>query len=206
MAEERVIVAGFGGQGILMLGKLLAHAGMMEGKQVTWLPSYGPEMRGGTANCNVIVSDEPIGSPIVTEATCVIAMNLPSLDRYESFAEPGGWLLVNQSLVPRAPARRDVQVLAVPAIDLAQEQGSPRVANVVMLGAYLALTRAVRPDSVIAAIEDVLGPAKQHLLGINRNALQAGMAAARTLHPNSDACSQTGPDRKPGIGQPARPG
>ena len=85
MAEERIIIAGFGGQGILMLGKLLAHAGMMEGKQVTWLPSYGPEMRGGTANCNVIVSDDPIGAPIVTEATCVIAMNLPSLDRFESF-------------------------------------------------------------------------------------------------------------------------
>ncbi len=178
MTEQRVIVAGFGGQGILMLGKLLAYAGMKEGRQVTWLPSYGPEMRGGTANCNVIISDDPIGAPTVTEATCVIAMNLPSLARFESFVEPGGWLLLNRSLVPQDPARRDIQVLAVPAGSLAQQHGSPRVANVVMLGAFLALTQAVGPASVAAAITDVLGPAKQHLLGLNLNALEAGRAFA----------------------------
>lgn len=178
MAEERIIIAGFGGQGILMLGKLLAYAGMTEGKQVSWLPAYGPEMRGGTANCNVIVSDELIGAPVVTEATCVIAMNLPSLDRFESSVQPGGWLLVNSSLIPRAPARHDVQILTIPVNELAQQQGSPRVANVVMLGAYLALSQAVKKTSVIAAIQDVLGPGKQHLLGINLNALEAGMAFA----------------------------
>ncbi|MFA5058804.1 MAG: 2-oxoacid:acceptor oxidoreductase family protein, partial [Opitutaceae bacterium] len=143
MTEERIIIAGFGGQGVLMIGKLLAHAGMMEGKNVTWLPAYGPEMRGGTANCNVIISDDIIGAPIVTEATCVIAMNLPSLDRFESFVRPGGWLLANSSLIPRTPVRRDVQTLAIPVNDLAQEQGSPKVANVVMLGAYLAVTPVV---------------------------------------------------------------
>ncbi len=178
MTEARIIVGGFGGQGILMLGKLLAHAGMMEGKQVTWLPSYGPEMRGGTANCNVIISDEPIGSPIVTEATCVIAMNLPSLDRFAAFVQPGGWLLFNRSLIPANPARADVQVLAVPATELAQVQGSPRVANVVMLGALLALTRAVREESIVAAITGVLGRGKQHLLDINLRALEAGRASA----------------------------
>jgi 2-oxoglutarate ferredoxin oxidoreductase subunit gamma len=178
MAEERIIVAGFGGQGILMIGKLLAHAGMMEGKQVTWLPAYGPEMRGGTANCNVIISDVLIGAPIVTEATCVIAMNLPSLDRFESFVQPGGWLLLNSSLIPQVPTRHDVQILTIPVNDLARQQGSLRVANVVMLGAYLALTQAVRKESAIAAIEDVLGPGKRHLLGINLNALEAGMAFA----------------------------
>jgi 2-oxoglutarate ferredoxin oxidoreductase subunit gamma len=178
MTEARIIVAGFGGQGILMIGKLLAHAGMMEGKQVTWLPSYGPEMRGGTANCNVIISDELIGAPIVTEATCVIAMNLPSLDRFESAVQPGGWLLLNSSLVPRAPARHDVQVLAIPVNELAQQQGSPRVANVVMLGVYLALSQAVQKASIVAAIEDVLGPGKKHLLGINLSALDAGIAFA----------------------------
>ena len=184
MTEERVIVAGFGGQGILMLGKLLAHAGMMEGKQVTWLPSYGPEMRGGTANCNVIISDEPIGSPIVTEATAVIAMNLPSLERFAAFVQPGGWLLLNRSLIPAAPARADVQVLAVPATELAQQQGSPRVANVVMLGALLALTHAVRHESIVAAITGVLGRSKQHLLDINLHALEAGMTcAAKTPAP-----------------------
>ncbi len=174
--EERIIVAGFGGQGVLMLGKLLAEAGMSEGRHVTWLPSYGPEMRGGTANCNVIIADRPIGAPIVTEATCVIAMNRPSLDRFESAAVPGGWLLLNRSLVPQDPSRRDVRVLAVPATALAQAQGSPRVANVVMLGAYLALTQAVRQESVAAAIGELLGPSRQHLLKINLNALQAGLA------------------------------
>jgi 2-oxoglutarate ferredoxin oxidoreductase subunit gamma len=178
MAEERIIVAGFGGQGILMIGKLLAHAGMMEGKQVTWLPSYGPEMRGGTANCNVIISDAVIGAPIVTEATCVIAMNLPSLDRFASAVQPGGWLLLNSSLIPRWPARSDLQILPIPVNEIAQRQGSTRVANVVMLGACLALTRTVQKASIIAAIEDVLGPGKQHLLAINLNALEAGLAFA----------------------------
>lgn len=178
MTEARVIIAGFGGQGILMIGKLLAHAGMMEGKQVTWLPSYGPEMRGGTANCNVIISDELIGAPIVTEATCVIAMNLPSLDRFESSVQPGGWLLLNSSLIPRSATRPDVQSLAIPVNELAQQQGSQRVANVVMLGAFIALTQAVRKASIIEAIEDVLGPGKQHLLGFNLKALDAGMAFA----------------------------
>ncbi len=181
MAEERIIIAGFGGQGVLMLGKLLAQAGMLENKQVTWLPSYGPEMRGGTANCHVIISDACIGTPIVTEATGVIAMNLPSLDRYESSVQPGGWLLLNSSLVPRVPSRGDVRVLPIPANEIAQQQGSQRVANVVMLGACLALARPVQKASVVAAIEDVLGHGKQHLLSINLNTLEAGLAFAHQV-------------------------
>ncbi len=181
MAEHRIIIAGFGGQGVLMLGKLLAHAGMTEGRNVSWLPSYGPEMRGGTANCNVILSDELIGAPIVTEATCVIAMNLPSLDRFEALVVPAGWLLVNRSLVPRAPVRTDVQVLSIPVNEIAQQQGSPKVANVVMLGAYLALSGAVQKESVVEAIREVLGPTKQHLLQINLNALEAGRAFAANV-------------------------
>ena len=178
MTEERIIVAGFGGQGILMIGKLLAHAGMIEGRQVTWLPSYGPEMRGGTANCHVIISETMIGAPIVTEATGLIAMNLPSLDRFESSVQPGGWLLVNSSLVPRAPTRRDLRILPIPVNEIAQQQGSQRVANVVMLGACLALAHPVQKASIVAAIEDVLGHGKQHLLSINLNALEAGLAFA----------------------------
>ncbi len=181
MAEERIIIAGFGGQGVLMLGKLLAEAGMNEGKQVTWLPSYGPEMRGGTANCNVIISDEAIGAPIVTEATGLIAMNLPSLDRFESSVLPGGWLLLNSSLIPRAPSRRDLRVLSIPANDIAQRQGSPKVANVVLLGACLALCNPVQKASVASAIEEVLGKTRQHLLSINLNALEAGIEAAATV-------------------------
>jgi 2-oxoglutarate ferredoxin oxidoreductase subunit gamma len=178
MAEERIIIAGFGGQGVLMLGKLLAEAGMREGKQVTWLPSYGPEMRGGTANCHVIISDEPIGAPIVSEATGLIAMNLPSLDRFERDVQPGGWLLLNSSLIPRAPSRRDLRALPVPVNEIAQQQGSQRVANVVMLGACLSLCHPVQKASVVAAIEDVLGKTKKHLLDINLNALEAGLRFA----------------------------
>jgi 2-oxoglutarate ferredoxin oxidoreductase subunit gamma len=178
MIEQRIIIAGFGGQGILMIGKLLAHAGMIDGRNVTWLPSYGPEMRGGTANCNVIISEDIIGAPIVTEATCVIAMNLPSLERFESFVQPGGHLLINSSLIPRHVARSDVQALELPVNEIAAQQGSPKVANVVMLGAYLALTGAVRKESVVEAIEDVLGTSKRHLLAINLNALEEGLKLA----------------------------
>lgn len=178
MAEERIIIAGFGGQGVLMLGKLLAAAGMAEGRQVTWLPSYGPEMRGGTANCHVIISDEEIGAPIVSEATGLIAMNLPSLDRFEASVVPGGWLLLNSSLVPRGPVRRDLRALTIPVNEIAQRQGSARVANVVMLGACLALCHPVGRTSVAAAIEEVLGAGKRHLLEINLNALEAGLAFA----------------------------
>ena len=178
MAEERIIIAGFGGQGVLMIGKLLAQAGMLEGKQVTWLPAYGPEMRGGTANCHVIISEASIGSPIVTEATGLIAMNLPSLDRFESSVQPGGWLLLNSSLIPRVPSRRDLRILPIPVTEIAQQQGSQRVANVVMLGACLALAQPVQKASIITAIEEVLGPSKQHLLAINLNALEAGLAFA----------------------------
>jgi 2-oxoglutarate ferredoxin oxidoreductase subunit gamma len=176
--EHRIIIAGFGGQGILMTGKLLAHAGMLEGRHVTWLPSYGPEMRGGTANCQVIVSDEAIGAPIVTEATCLLVMNLPSLDRFEPLAMPGAHVLLNRSLIPRTCSRTDLHVLDVAANEIAQRQGSPKVANVVMLGACLALTGVVRRESVVAAIEEVLGAGKRHLLAINLAALEEGMRLA----------------------------
>lgn len=177
MAEERIIISGFGGQGVLMIGKLLAQAGMTEGKQVTWLPSYGPEMRGGTANCNVILSNAIIGAPIVSEATCLIAMNLPSLDKFEHSVLPGGRILLNSSLIPRNSVRSDVQVLCIPVNEMASRQGSTKVANVVMLGAYIALSQTVQTDSVIAAIREVLG-SKQHLLTINLNALHDGIAFA----------------------------
>lgn len=134
---EQVIMAGFGGQGVMSMGQLLAYSGMLEGKNVSWLPSYGPEMRGGTANCNVIVSDDEIGSPIVTEATAVIAMNLPSLDKFEHSVMPGGTLIINSSLIERKCSRTDIDVFYIPANEIADELGNNRVANMVMLGAYL---------------------------------------------------------------------
>jgi len=178
MQEQRIIIAGFGGQGVLLIGKLLAGAGMDEGREVSWLPSYGPEMRGGTANCNVILSEELIGAPIVTEATCLIAMNLPSLDKFEGSLVPGGLLIYNSSIIPRAPVRRDIVPIAIPANEMATEQGSLKVANVVMLGAYLARTQAVRRESLEAVLQHALGEGKQHLFVINQRALDVGMAFA----------------------------
>jgi 2-oxoglutarate ferredoxin oxidoreductase subunit gamma len=175
MDAERIIIAGFGGQGVMMLGKLLAHAGMVEGRKVSWLPSYGPEMRGGTANCHVIISDQIIGAPIITAATCVIAMNLPSLDKFEAAVRAGGRLLLNSSLIPRTTTRQDVRALAIPVNDLASQQGSLKVANVVMLGAYIGLSQAVQKDTLIEVLKEILGSTKQHLLDINLNALEAGL-------------------------------
>ncbi|MGF7060524.1 2-oxoacid:acceptor oxidoreductase family protein [Brassicibacter mesophilus] len=177
--EERVIVAGFGGQGVMSMGQLLTYSGMIENKNVSWLPSYGPEMRGGTANCNVIVSDGLIGSPIVTEATTAIAMNRPSLDKFEKDVVSGGKLLINSSLIDKKAARDDVEVYYVPCNDIALELGNTKVANMVMLGAYLELTKAVKVDSIIEAFKKVFGESKAHLIPVNQNALEKGAEAVR---------------------------
>jgi len=171
---EQVIIAGFGGQGVMSMGQLLAYSGMLENKNVSWLPSYGPEMRGGTANCNVIISDEAIGSPIVTEATTVIAMNLPSLDKFEQAVKPGGLLFINSSLIERKSGRTDINVFYVPANEIADELGNGRVANMVMLGAYLKKTGVVKSESVIESLRKVLGPSKEHLIPVNEEALKKG--------------------------------
>ena len=133
---EQIILAGFGGQGVLLAGQIIAYAGMNEGKNVSWLPSYGPEMRGGTANCNVVVSDEEVGSPVVVEADCLIVMNRPSLEKYEKDLKPGGLLLLDSDLIEIEPTRTDIKVIKVPANSLAEQAGSIKAANMVMLGAY----------------------------------------------------------------------
>lgn len=183
MQEQRIIISGFGGQGVLLLGKLIATAGLREGRCVTWLPSYGPEMRGGTANCHVIVSEEPIGAPVVTEATCLVALNLPSLDKFEQALLPGGLLLYNRSMIPRGPRRSDLRTHPVGANELALELGSLKVANVVMLGALLGLTGLVGRDTAPAVLSEVLGASKQHLLDINLRALAAGYRSAEAATP-----------------------
>lgn len=175
MLNEKVIMAGFGGQGIMSMGQLLTYAGMLEGKQVSWLPSYGPEMRGGTANCNVIVSEGLIGSPIITnDATCAIVMNLPSLTKFEADVKAEGSLLINSSLIEEKAKRNDVKAYYIPANEIALELGNARVANMVMLGAYIKLTGAVKKESIINALKKVFGPAKSHLLPINEQALTKG--------------------------------
>jgi 2-oxoglutarate ferredoxin oxidoreductase subunit gamma len=180
MSTSRVICAGFGGQGVMSMGQLLTYAGMLEGKEVSWLPSYGPEMRGGTANCAVTVSDEPVGSPLIADdATCAIIMNLPSLDKFEKDVIPGGKLLINSSLIDKKVSRTDVDAYYVNANDLATELGNPKVVNMIMLGAYLELTKTVEIDSVLEAFKKVFGPSKEKFVPLNKEALLKGAAAVK---------------------------
>lgn len=172
--QERDIFAGFGGQGVLLMGQLLAQAALYEDKQVAWLPSYGPEMRGGTANCSVTISDKPVASPIIDNPTSLIVMNRPSLDKFEATVIPGGKIFVNSSIIDRKVERSDVETYYVDCSSIALELGNPKVANIVMLGAYIAATKCVEPESVIQALQHKLGEKKAHLIPLNREALSAG--------------------------------
>ncbi|GAA0700782.1 2-oxoacid:acceptor oxidoreductase family protein [Paraclostridium ghonii] len=181
MATERVICAGFGGQGVMSMGQLLTYAGMLESKEVSWLPSYGPEMRGGTANCSVTISDTPVGSPVITDdATCAIVMNLPSLDKFEKDVVPGGKILVNNSLIEKKVERTDLKAYYIPANELASELGNPRIANMIMLGAYLELNKCVEVDSVLEAFKKVFGPSKEKFVPLNKEALIKGAEAVKS--------------------------
>lgn len=171
---ENVLISGFGGQGVMSMGQMLCYGGMIEGREVSWLPSYGPEMRGGSAYCMVILSDAPIGSPVFSKAGCLMAMNLPSLDKFEGSITPGGKLLVNSSLIERKAARSDIDAYYIPANDIAGELGNGRVAGMVMLGAYLKLTGALKQESVLGALKKVLGEKKADLIPVNKEALERG--------------------------------
>ncbi|HID35680.1 MAG TPA: 2-oxoacid:ferredoxin oxidoreductase subunit gamma [Anaerolineae bacterium] len=177
--EHSVVFAGFGGQGVLFAGQLLAHAAADAGLHVTWIPSYGPEMRGGTANCTVVLGDEPIGSPLVRHPDGVVAMNLPSTDKYESLVKSGGVFIVNGSLVKRPSRREDIDVIVVPANEMAEELGSQRMANVVMLGALLASRDLLSLEAMEDALRRYLPERHAHLLEANIRALHAGAAFAR---------------------------
>jgi 2-oxoglutarate ferredoxin oxidoreductase subunit gamma len=177
--EERIIIAGFGGQGVMAIGQMLTYAGMIEGRKVSWLPSYGPEMRGGTANCNVIISDKPVGSPLVEEANSVIILNKPSLDKFEGNVIKGGNLFINTSLIDRKSTRDDINVYYIPANDIATELGNPKVTNMVMLGAYLEVTKVVSLESIYEAYGKVFGESKLNLLPINKEAMERGAKLIR---------------------------
>ncbi len=172
--QHEIIISGFGGQGTLYAGQLLAYAAMDEGKHVTWIPSYGPEMRGGTANCTVVISDDEIGAPTVLYPSAVLAMNLPSLDKYESLVAAGGTLVVNESMVNRRPERDDIQVLMVPANAIAQELGNERATNMVMLGALLANMDILPEGAVERALKTHTAERLQRFLPANIKALQRG--------------------------------
>lgn len=172
--QTEIIIAGFGGQGVLFAGQVLAYAAMDNGKEVTWIPSYGPEMRGGTANCTVIIADEEIGSPLVRSPRAVIAMNLPSLDKYETVVIEGGLLLVNSSIVDRPVERSDVQSVLLPANEIAESLGDKRMTNIVMVGALLSLLPVLPLDAIEAALQDHLPERHRKLLPLNFEALHAG--------------------------------
>jgi 2-oxoglutarate ferredoxin oxidoreductase subunit gamma len=177
--EERVVMAGFGGQGVMAIGQLLTYGGMVENKYVSWLPSYGPEMRGGTANCGVIVSDEPVGSPVVVDSTSAIVMNKPSLDKFENTIVKGGRLFINSSLIEQKAKRDDIDVYYIPANELADEIGNTRVANMVMLGAYLEASKVVDVESILEGFTKVFGEKRANLIPINRQALEKGAEVVR---------------------------
>lgn len=171
---QQFLLSGFGGQGILFVGKLLAYKGLTEEKQVSWLPSYGPEMRGGTASCGVILSDEPVGSPIVSHPTILVAMNLPSLDRYEDAVVPGGLIFADSSLIERKVKRTDVTTYYVPATRLASENGTPTLANMILLGKILSVLNEFNEESVNGALAKVISAKHADMLAVNRHAMDIG--------------------------------
>ena len=175
---HEIVLAGFGGQGILFLGKLVATAGMLEGKEVSWIPSYGPEMRGGTANCSVVVSDRRIGTPVVTHPNVLVAMNRPSLEKFEPKMAPQGFLLVNRTLIEIDHTRTDIAAAYVDITGIASNLGNPRLANVVALGALISRVPVVGKDAAVAALQKELSGKKAALLDLNVKALEAGAEAA----------------------------
>ncbi len=177
--KSDVVIAGFGGQGVLFAGQVLAHAALGADLHTTWYPSYGPEMRGGTANCTVVISDEPIGSPVVARPQAAIVLNLPSLERYEPLLQPGGLLVVNSSLIDREVKREDLTVVSVPADDVAAELGNARLTNMVLLGALLERSGIMSVEHVVETLGRVLPERHKRLLGVNREALARGAELAR---------------------------
>lgn len=174
MATTNLLFAGFGGQGILFSGKFLAYKGLIEDRQVSWLPSYGPEMRGGTANCSVIISDEPVGSPIVGNPDVLIAMNLPSLDKYEDAVVPGGKIFVDSTLIGRKVRRTDVEVHYIPATQMASDNQMPTLANMIIMGKVLQVCPELGATHIQEALKKVVSARHQDLLAVNEKALQLG--------------------------------
>lgn len=174
MKTTQILIAGFGGQGILFAGKFLAYKGLLEDLQVSWLPSYGPEMRGGTANCNVILSDDPVGSPIITDPDVLIVMNLPSLQKYVDTVVPGGQIYVDSTLIHEKVARNDVQTYYIPATQMANDAGIASLANMIMMGCVLKNNPELSFDGTEDTVRKLVPPAKAALVDLNMKALQAG--------------------------------
>ena len=170
----QILIAGFGGQGILFAGKVLAYKGLTEDRQISWLPSYGPEMRGGTANCSVIVSDTPVGSPIVHDPDILIVMNLPSLDKYENDVVKDGFIFVDSTLIERKVERQDVKAVYIPATKMARDLGIPTLANMIILGRVIRETGVVSMDGLKDALAKTVSAKHQDLIEANLKAIEAG--------------------------------
>jgi 2-oxoglutarate ferredoxin oxidoreductase subunit gamma len=179
--QKEIVIAGFGGQGILFAGQIIAYAAMDTGKQVTWIPSYGPEMRGGTANCTVIIADEEIGSPLVRNPPLAIALNLPSFDKYEETLAAGGTLIVNQSMVDRGAKRENIHVILVPCNEIAEQIGNKKLLNMVAVGALLTALPEIALKDVEKALDGHLPARHKHLLPSNFEALKRGFEAAQKV-------------------------
>jgi 2-oxoglutarate ferredoxin oxidoreductase subunit gamma len=177
--HEEVIISGFGGQGTLFAGQLLTYTGMDEGWHVTWIPSYGPEMRGGTAHCIVIISDDDIGSPIIRQPTVCIVMNPPSMDKYEALVMPGGLLVANSTLIRARSQRADITAVYIPANDLAAELGNVKMANVVLLGAMLGTREIVPIEGVKRTLDQHIPERRKHIIEPNKRALDRGIQFAK---------------------------
>jgi 2-oxoglutarate ferredoxin oxidoreductase subunit gamma len=177
--QAEIIIAGFGGQGVLFAGQILAFAGMDNGKEVTWMPSYGPEMRGGTANCTVVIADEEIGSPTVRNPRAAMVLNLPSLEKYEPAVAPGGVLIINSSLVNRGAERTDITSLLIPAQEIAETIGNRRLMNIVMMGALLQKLPILSLEDIERTLETHLPERHRKMLPLNIQALHQGAAFAR---------------------------
>ena len=175
MLDYGFVIAGFGGQGLLFAGKFLAYAGLLEGREVSWLPSYGPEMRGGTANCNVVLSDTPVGSPIVSKPNILMVMNAPSLDKYEKEVYIGGRVFVDSSLISRKVERDDIYGYYIPATQMATEMGIEGLANMIIVGAIIKQTKCIKEETIVEALHKVIPASKQNLFDANYKAIQAGL-------------------------------
>ncbi len=178
MTDYSIVIAGFGGQGVLSAGRMAAEAALSEGQEVSWFPSYGPEMRGGTANCTVVISEEPIGSPVISHPEVLIALNQPSLEKFEALVKIGGIILIDNSLVTTPPKRNDITCYSLPASDIANQLGSMAYAPIVLLGCLSSISACFERDSFASALKDVLPARRQHMVAPNMEAFDTGFQAA----------------------------
>lgn len=173
--NEEIIIAGFGGQGVLSMGQILCYSGVMQGKEVTWMPSYGPEMRGGTANCIAIISDEPISSPVLTKFDTAIVLNQPSLDKFEEMVKPGGTIIYERNSIIRKPTRTDVSIYGISAYDEAVKMDNVKIFNMIVVGGFLKIKPIIELENVIKGLQKVLPERYHNLIPLNEKAIRRGM-------------------------------